>query len=541
MDSPDASDEDLVKESLAAGNREAFGRIVARYQTLVCSIAYSGTGSLSLSEDLAQETFLAAWKQLGHLREPHKLRPWLCGIVRNLTSDLLRKQGREPSHAAEPLDSIHESPGPELQPHDLTISREEQAILWRSLEGIPEIYREPLVLFYREQQSIEAVAQSLELSSDAVKQRLSRGRKLLQEQVLAFVEGALARTSPGRTFTLAVVASLPMATFSAKAATIGATAAKGSATAKTAGAMGLLAVIPSSLVVILQNYLGYRIGLASARSDEERSHVKTLFRRVGLITLGLFLPLAVVVLWHFWNDNSHLYVFGLLAIGLVLIYVPTMLAFCISSKRNSGEYYAGVLAQEYGGILPKPSWEYRTITTLLGLPLVHVRIGDRFAVLRGPVRAWLAVGHHAIGGLFAFGCMAMAPLSIGWLSIGVFSLGGLSMGVFAVGGIAVGIWSLFGALAVGWDASGFVAVGWSMAKGHFTLAHDFALGRVARAVQANNDLATNFIDPSLFSRCARFITRHWLWLNLVWIFASLVQWWIVSRTSPAEKHKKETP
>ncbi len=225
------NDAELVHESLA-GNRDAFGQIVARYQSLVCSLAFSATGSLSQSEDLAQETFVTAWRQLRDLREPEKLRSWLCRIARNLTYDVLRQQGREPSHRAEPLDEISESPAPEPLPTDQTISNEEQAILWRSLEKIPEIYREPLVLFYREQQSIEAVAQNLELSEDAVKQRLSRGRKMLHEQVLAFVEGALEKTAPGKHFTLGVVAALPLLATTAKSATAGATMAKGSAAFK---------------------------------------------------------------------------------------------------------------------------------------------------------------------------------------------------------------------------------------------------------------------------------------------------------------------
>jgi len=129
------------------------GQIVARYQSLVCSLAFSATGSLSQSEDLAQETFVTAWRQLAGLREPEKLRSWLCRIARNLTYDALREQGREPSHRAESLEEISESPAPEPQPAEQTISNEEQAILWRSLEKIPEIYREPLVLFYREHQS----------------------------------------------------------------------------------------------------------------------------------------------------------------------------------------------------------------------------------------------------------------------------------------------------------------------------------------------------------------------------------------------------
>jgi RNA polymerase sigma factor (sigma-70 family) len=218
------NDAELVSESLS-GNRDAFGQIVAQYQSLICSLAYSATGSLSQSEDLAQETFLAAWKQLADLREPEKLRAWLCGIARNLINYSLRRQGREPSHAAEPLETMEEPPSLEPLPPDQAIGREEEAILWRSLERIPEIYREPLVLFYRKHQSIKAVAQGLELSEDAVKQRLSRGRKLLHEQVLVFVEGALERTNPDRAFTAGVLAALP-ALAAAKAATAGATAAK---------------------------------------------------------------------------------------------------------------------------------------------------------------------------------------------------------------------------------------------------------------------------------------------------------------------------
>jgi len=111
-DIPDSSDADLVRQSLS-GNREAFGRIVVRYQTLICSLTYSGTGSLGQSEDLAQETFLAAFQQLAGLREPQKLRSWLCGIARNLMNNTRKQQGREPTHAAQPIDALHESLAPE--------------------------------------------------------------------------------------------------------------------------------------------------------------------------------------------------------------------------------------------------------------------------------------------------------------------------------------------------------------------------------------------------------------------------------------------
>jgi RNA polymerase sigma factor (sigma-70 family) len=245
------TDAELVTKSLA-GNRNAFGQIVTRYQTLICSLAYSATGSLTQSEDLSQETFVAAWQQLPALREPGKLRSWLCGIVRNLSRRTLRGQVHEPVHAAEQLESAQETPTLEAHPLAQAISREEEAILWRSLERIPESYREPLILFYREHESVERVAQVLELSEEAVRQRLSRGRKLLHEEIATFVEGALRQTAPGQAFSGAVLAALPLATGSAAMASVGA-GARGTAAVKS----GLMA----TLIAPLTPFLGIAAGV----------------------------------------------------------------------------------------------------------------------------------------------------------------------------------------------------------------------------------------------------------------------------------------
>src|ERR1700745_843712 len=94
------SDSDLVCHSLS-GDRDAFGQIVSRYQSLICSLAYSAVGRLGQSEDVAQETFITAWKHLRLLREPARLRSWLCGIARNRINNFLRREGREPLGKAE--------------------------------------------------------------------------------------------------------------------------------------------------------------------------------------------------------------------------------------------------------------------------------------------------------------------------------------------------------------------------------------------------------------------------------------------------------
>jgi RNA polymerase sigma factor (sigma-70 family) len=103
------NDAALVAESLD-GNRDAFRQIVERYQTLICSVAYSATGNVSLSEDVAQETFMAAWKDLRLLREPKKRRAWLCGIVRGRIQKSFRRDDREPAHNAATLELVQDAP-----------------------------------------------------------------------------------------------------------------------------------------------------------------------------------------------------------------------------------------------------------------------------------------------------------------------------------------------------------------------------------------------------------------------------------------------
>src|SRR5205823_14257953 len=137
-----------------------------------------------------------------------RLRAWLCGIARNLGKNARRRAARPAEAAAAPLDGVAEVPAAAPGPAEAAVSREEEALVWETLEQVPETYREPLILFYREDQSIAEVAAAMDLSEDAVKQRLSRGRGMLREQVAELVEVGLRRSRPGRKFTVAVITGL---------------------------------------------------------------------------------------------------------------------------------------------------------------------------------------------------------------------------------------------------------------------------------------------------------------------------------------------
>src|SRR5262247_1234954 len=115
--SPAVSDEQLWQLS-CEGDREAFTRIVERYQSLICSLAYSACGALGTSEDMAQETFITAWHRLKDLREPAKLRNWLCGIVRNIAANAVRRQlrrGGEPEALDAAADELSVQDDPAMQ------------------------------------------------------------------------------------------------------------------------------------------------------------------------------------------------------------------------------------------------------------------------------------------------------------------------------------------------------------------------------------------------------------------------------------------
>ena len=502
------SDTDLVAASLS-GNRDAFGQIVGRYQSLLCSIAYSATGSVTQSEDVAQETFLTAWRQLRQLREPAKLRPWLCQIARHRTFDALRRH-----KPAEPLDAADDSASLELSPPEQTISKEEEAILWRSVGQMPEIYREPLVLFYREAHSIQRVAESLDLTEDTVKQRLSRGRKMLHAEVLAFVEGTLERTTPREAFTQAVVGALPPSTGLSVAAAV----------AKGALAKGLIGGLGGMALIFFGNYAGYRTGMASAQSEAERKYIKGFYLKLVMLVAGFLVIFSALMFWGVKGGKGHPTLFFDLLLGVVALYVAGSIAMGASIWRQGRTAFSGS-AKRSG-----PAWEYRSPQVFLGLPLVHIRVGGDSASNRQPVKAWIAAGSFAYGGLFAFGGIAIAPLSIGGCAIGIFSWGGMALGVVAMGGLSIGGWT-FGGLALGWQAYGACAVAWNAASGAAALAHDYAIGNVARALQAGNATARAYLDSSAFFRAAEGFSHYAGWLNILWVAPMLWWWRVASRAS----------
>jgi RNA polymerase sigma factor (sigma-70 family) len=544
MFSEESNDVSLVTASLS-GNRDAFTQIVSRYQSLICSLAYSATGSLTQSEDLAQETFVTAWREMKQLREPEKLRSWLCGIARNIISNSWRRNKREPAQNAEPIEAFSDFHGKEKPTPDHVIQREEEAILWRSLEQIPETYREPLILFYRQGESIERVAQQLELSEDAVKQRLSRGRKLLAEEVTAFVEGTLKLSTPGRAFTLSVLASLPVFATSASAATIGSTAMKGSAVAKSFSLLAIFTSLIGPVIGLLGAYIGVRASINATRTPRERKYVvgiaKVVIAATVAFNLVLFAYIGAAVKW----GKHHTTLVVVTGIGILLTYTAWLIITVVrynrklrtlrtEEKRLHPELFENEINSSTGKVT-----EYRSRKILFGLPLIHARTGARAGEKIQPAVGWIAIGDRAYGILFAAGGVAVGGIAMGGFSIGLISLGGASLGLFAAGGFALGGF-VFGGAAIGIVAAGGLAIAWLGAQGGLAIAHQFAIGGEAFARHANDSAAKEFFTRFSWLDVRDSSTRNWLTF-ICWSPFLLVVWQgMLQRRKLNEKNRKQS-
>jgi len=501
----EVNDVNLVMSSLG-GDREAFCEIVTRYQSLLCSLAYSSVGDIKHSEDISQEVFVEAWKKLDTLKDPEKLKSWLCGILRFKVSRYRRKEGRQPIKDASELEGndVHDLDKEQME--DSVIREQEQALLWKTLDKMDETYREPLILFYREQQSVERVAAELDLSLDTTKQRLSRGRKLLKRAMISFVEDTLIKSKPGIGFTAGVLAAISSIAPPAKAAVFGASAVKTGTIFKLTTFLALLAAFSG----VISSFFGLRASLDQSRTKRERQHaikVVAMFMLFAILyVLGMF-SLKYLAL----NSEGSLGVYTLASQVLVLAFVTGYLFLVhrmfkeTQRLRAQERIFSPESFQRQADQKGSKQREYKSKLCLLGTPIFHFKFG-LLEVNDEPAVGWVAGGSKAYGLLFAWGGVAIAPISVGIVSVGVVSVGAVGFGLVSIGTVAIGIIG-FGASAIAYKAYGSLsALGWESAVSNgFSVAKDAAIAPVAYADKVNNEHAADISNLALLGQSHQWV------------------------------------
>jgi len=182
---PEGADETpaLVRRA-QAGELNAFNLLVLRHQDAAYSLALRFLGAPQAAEDVTQEAFIRAYRNIGRF-EGDRFRAWLLSIVANAARDELRRQRRRPQQS---LDAAREDPDrPAIDPPDRGPSPEAGALqgelrgqLEHALRQLPDDWRLVVILIDVHGLSYEEVARTVGVPIGTVKSRLSRARGRLR-------------------------------------------------------------------------------------------------------------------------------------------------------------------------------------------------------------------------------------------------------------------------------------------------------------------------------------------------------------------------
>jgi RNA polymerase sigma-70 factor (ECF subfamily) len=164
------------------GDRGAFTELVRRHRGGIVSLVYRLCGDMNLSEDVAQETFIRAWRHLPGYRPRSAFRNWLYRIATNLAFDALRRY-RETVDIQE-VSLAAPDPAPEAKLE----ARERGEQVRRAVLALPPASRAALVLREYEGLSYREIAEALDIPVGTVMSRLSFARERLRQALAPYLE-----------------------------------------------------------------------------------------------------------------------------------------------------------------------------------------------------------------------------------------------------------------------------------------------------------------------------------------------------------------
>jgi len=175
---PVADDGGLIAAALA-GNPEAFGTLVERYERAVYHLAVRTLRDRTEAEDATQEAFLKAYRALATFRPGAKFSTWIFTICYRVCCDRLAKARR--ISGDELPDRADAAPGPE----GLAERHDEARRLRAAIDELPEKYRTAITLFHLQGKQYEEIAAVLNLPLGTVKTHLFRAKELLRKALTA--------------------------------------------------------------------------------------------------------------------------------------------------------------------------------------------------------------------------------------------------------------------------------------------------------------------------------------------------------------------
>ncbi len=168
---------------LRSGDHEAFAQFIDKYKETVFLCCRRLGLREDQVEDVASETFLAAYNGLSRYSGRAELSTWLWSIAYRQGVNYLRKNRRQWQLEAEPDEQIAGSK--ERGPAATARGKETEEIIWEAVERLPGLWAMAVILHYREQKSIADIAKIMKAKENTVKTYLFRARARLKEVLAA--------------------------------------------------------------------------------------------------------------------------------------------------------------------------------------------------------------------------------------------------------------------------------------------------------------------------------------------------------------------
>jgi RNA polymerase sigma factor (sigma-70 family) len=168
---------------LFAGDHEAFGEFIDKYKgTVFMCCRMLGLREDDV-EDVASETFMAAYRSISRYRGQAELGTWLWKIAYHKAVSHLRKYGRTGQLFDENIKRLVDiRRRPSLQ---VLEDAEQAESVWQAVKRLPKLWAVAILLFYREEKSVAEIAKIMKKRENTVKTFLFRGRKKLKELLAA--------------------------------------------------------------------------------------------------------------------------------------------------------------------------------------------------------------------------------------------------------------------------------------------------------------------------------------------------------------------